>query len=142
MAHAQYETRTRTVEEKFVVLTLTGDEARTLRSVLDGYSGPNSVAIYRALVRPTAARTATDEAGDTFEYEGITYEIGAIYRDADGDHFDFKAELSAPGTPDRNADGTPIGRFRGQRVGREPNNWNWSLREVVECHGPLTKVTA
>ncbi|MFE6493381.1 phiSA1p31-related protein [Streptomyces sp. NPDC057748] len=140
MAEAQYETRTRTVEETVVVLTLTEEEADELRQVAGMSSGYAMARVYRALTQPAAPEGATT-AAETFEYKGITYEIGAIYRDAEGDHFDFRAELSAFDTPDCNADGTPIGRNRGQYADGKPNGWNWSLREVVENHGPLTKVT-
>ncbi|MFB7012929.1 MULTISPECIES: phiSA1p31-related protein [unclassified Streptomyces] len=139
MAEAQYETRTRTVEEKFVTLTLTEDEADELRQVAGVSSGYAMARVYRALTQPTAPEP--EPSADTFSYQGTTYEMGAIYRDVEGDHFDFKAELSAFDTPDCNADGTPIGRYRGQYADGKPNGWNWSLREVVENHGPLTKVT-
>ncbi|WP_326742612.1 phiSA1p31-related protein [Streptomyces sp. NBC_01768] len=139
MAKAQYETRTRTVEETVVVLTLTEDEANELRHVAGTSRRIALRGIYHALRVPSAPEPET--SADTFELYGIVYEIGAVYRDAEGDHFDFKAELSAPGTPDNNDDGTPIGRFRGRYADGDPNKWGWSLREVVENHGPLTKVT-
>jgi hypothetical protein len=131
MAEAQYETRTRSVDEKVVVLTLTEDEARELRSVLDGYSGPNVGGIYRALARPGAAEAAADAA--TFEWEGIAYEYGALYRDGEGDYFETRREIDA--------DGTPVGRYRYVSPTAQPNDWAWTLAEVVANHGPLTKVT-
>jgi hypothetical protein len=134
MAEAQYETRTRTVEEKVVVLRLTEDEARTLRSILDGYTGPNALGIYRALATPVAPETTSDVAGDTFEWEGIAYEYGVLYRDVEGDYFETRREIDA--------DGTPVGRYRYVSPTAQPGDWAWTLAEVLSTHGPLTKVTA
>ncbi|MFG3244627.1 phiSA1p31-related protein [Streptomyces sp. NPDC048157] len=133
MATAQHETRTRTVEEKFVVLTLTEDEAGTLRSILDGYSGPNAMGIYRALAVPAAPKAET--SADIFEYQGVAYEYGAMYRGPGGDHFEFDSVVSTDGTC------TPRGRLV-SRSGDAAGEWNWSLGEVVHGYGPLTKVTA
>ncbi|MFJ3588612.1 phiSA1p31-related protein [Streptomyces sp. NPDC090231] len=129
MAEAQYETRTKTVEETVVVLRLTEGEADTLRSILDGYGGPNSVSIRSALTKPTGPETAAA----TFEYGGVAYEYGQGYRDQDGDVFQFDTVLSGDGSE------TPRGRilYAGGTGG-----WMWSLEEVVRGYGPLTKVTS
>ncbi|MGW1547486.1 phiSA1p31-related protein [Streptomyces sp. NPDC002346] len=134
MASAQYETRTRTVEERFVVLTLTEDEAEELREMAGGTSGRLAAGIYRVLASPTAAEAATDEAGDTFTHSGITYEIGVLYHDTEGDYFEMRREIDAE-------DGTPVGRYRYCSPTAQPGDWAWTLAEVVHNHGPLTKVT-
>lgn len=97
MATAQHETRTRTVEERFVVLTLTEDEAGTLRSILGGYSGPNAIGIYRALAVPAAPKAET--SADTFEHLGITYDLSAAYRDREGDEWTFTGRRNEYGVP-------------------------------------------
>lgn len=124
MAEAQYETCTRTVEETFVVLRLTEDEADTLRSILDGYSGPNSVSIRSALAKPATPETSAD----TTEYRGVTYDVAARYVDKDGDVWRFQ----------RLADGVVRGRWTDG-----PIAWHHAgLSEVVDEMGPLTKVTS
>ncbi|GAA3018660.1 phiSA1p31-related protein [Streptomyces fulvorobeus] len=141
MASAQYETRTRTVEETIVVLRLTEDEADELRDEISSAAGTGRLcSVHRALSKP--APSEAKAPSDTFEYNGVTYEMGAVYQDADGDHFDFKAELSGPGMSGMANDRTPIGRFRGGYADGEPNDWGWTLGEVVDNHGPLTKVSA
>jgi hypothetical protein len=135
MAEAQYETRTRSVEEKVVVLTLTEDEAEELREIVGGYSGCSAERIYRALAAPAApsvAEAAADAA--TFEWEGIAYEYGVLYRDGEGDYFEIRRVIDA--------DGTPVGRYRYVRPTAQPGDWAWTLAEVLSTHGPLTKVTA
>ncbi|MGI5404163.1 phiSA1p31-related protein [Streptomyces sp. CA-135486] len=89
---------------------------------------------------PTENVLRRPEDAKTFVYGGVSYEMGAVYRDREGDHFDFKAERSGPGTPDGQNDGTPQGRYRGPYADSKPNGWAWSLGEVVGHHGPLTKV--
>ncbi|MFE3144772.1 phiSA1p31-related protein [Streptomyces scopuliridis] len=132
MATAQYETRTRTVEETVVVLTLTEFEADELRRVVGAADGTHTmVRIFGALEKPTPP-AAPEPSADTFEYEGVTYELGAVYRDREGDHFKFEMPLSA--------DGTPGGRSRyidGSGFGGP----HWTLAEVAGAYGPLTKVT-
>jgi hypothetical protein len=134
MAEAQYETRTRTVEEKVVVLTLTEDDAEELRDILGGFGGRLAERIYRALTAPEAPAEAASAAdGDTFEWSGIVYEYGILYRDDEGDYFEIRRVIDA--------DGTPVGRYRYGSPTAQPNDWAWTLGEVVHNHGPLTKVT-
>ncbi|MYW28341.1 phiSA1p31-related protein [Streptomyces sp. SID2119] len=129
MATAQYGTRTRTVEETVVVLTLTEDEADALEALVLGESGAVMERIYRALrqTEPPAP------AADTFEYDGVTYELGATYRDRVGDKFTFEAGTAGP-------DRTPRGRFWDSDQGKF-GDLTWTLREVVSSWAPLTKVT-
>jgi hypothetical protein len=130
MASAQYETITRTVEETSVLLRLTEDEANELRMVVGKtISTPTLTSVYRALATPNASEPA-DEATDTFEYAGVTYELGALYEDVENDRFEFGGGLASNGSP------------RGRLVGRggDRGNWNWSLAEVAHNYGPLTKV--
>lgn len=128
MAHAQYETRTKTVEETVVVLRLTEDEADTLRSILDGYSGPNSVSIRSALAKPTAPMEAAT-SGDTFEYAGVTYDLGAAYRDQEDDCWTFTGRCSPGGSP-------YVTMYAGS------DNRFDTLSRIVHAYGPLTKVTS
>ncbi|MFE5093256.1 phiSA1p31-related protein [Streptomyces sp. NPDC056638] len=136
MAHAQYETRTRTVEETVVVLTLTEDEAEELagRLLYDADDSERMREVVAALRTPAAPETAPDQAGDTFDHNGITYEYGVLYRDPEGDYFEMRRETDA-------GDGTPVGRYRYLKPTAEPGEWSWTLAEVVGTHGPLTKVT-
>ncbi|MFB7012928.1 MULTISPECIES: phiSA1p31-related protein [unclassified Streptomyces] len=77
--------------------------------------------------------TSKDIFGTTgFTYSGATYEYGARYRDRENDYFEFDSTLSTDGTR------TPRGRLV-ERDGSDPGNWNWSLAEVVDRYGPLTK---
>ncbi|MFE7398006.1 phiSA1p31-related protein [Streptomyces sp. NPDC057557] len=134
MAHAQYETRTRTVEEVVVVLTLTEDEADELHTVVGAADGTRAmVRILRALEKPGAPEVET--WADTFEYSGVTYEYGALYRDIEDDFFEIRRVIDAD-------DGTPVGRYRYLKPTADPGDWTWTLAEVVGSHGPLTKVTA
>ncbi|OSC76493.1 hypothetical protein B5180_01680 [Streptomyces sp. BF-3] len=88
MATAQYDTRTRTVEETVVVLTLTEDEADALKEELVLISGSEVVRqVLGALRRPTTEQPAP--AADTFEYDGVTYELDAAYTDRDNDTWYF-----------------------------------------------------
>lgn len=89
MAIAQYDTRTRTVEETVVVLTLTEDEADELRHVVGAASGTRTlVRIFDVLAAPTPPATPAP-AADTFEYDGVTYELNATYVDRDNDTWYF-----------------------------------------------------
>ncbi|KDQ65723.1 phiSA1p31-related protein [Streptomyces sp. NTK 937] len=88
MATAQYETRTRTIEETVVVLTLTEDEADELRQHIEKTSVSGTVyRVYEALAKPAAEQPAP--AADTFEYDGVTYDLGATYTDRDNDTWYF-----------------------------------------------------
>ncbi|WP_326812128.1 phiSA1p31-related protein [Streptomyces scopuliridis] len=126
MASAQYETRTRTVEEKIVVLTLTEDEARALWEVVGEADGtPTMTRIYRALGSPGDS-TATPD--DTYEYDGVSYNLYATYRDREGDEWTF--------TGRRNENGVPY-------VTMYPGSDNTfdTIGSVVRLYAPLTKVT-
>ncbi|MER5501339.1 phiSA1p31-related protein [Streptomyces sp. NPDC002561] len=128
MAHAQYETRTRTVEETVVVLTLTEDEAKELRDVVREDGSTRAMArIYRALMKPEAPEPEPEPSADTFEHDGVTYDLNAKYRDTDGDVWRFA-------------------RFGNEVIGgciHKPENIDdgCSLAFVMD-YGPLTKVTA
>ncbi|EHM24253.1 hypothetical protein SPW_7347 [Streptomyces sp. W007] len=128
MAEAQYETRTRTIEETVVVLTLTEDEAAWLRSSMDDYNGPNSTSIRNALMAPSPEQPAP--AAETFEYDGVTYDLTKTYTDRDDDDWNFSPNL-------RGSDGSPLGRFRHRR---DYEGDGYTLAYVVEQFGPLTKV--
>ncbi|WP_228973431.1 phiSA1p31-related protein [Streptomyces sp. DH12] len=136
MATAQYETRTRTVEETVVVLELTEDEAAGLRGVLESldYTG-NLTSLLKALQGPEVP-TPTD----TYTYDGVVYDLSAQYRDVEGDIWEFSTELSGPDTLDHMNDGTPLARFRTGSSGFG-RHWTFSLAEVTRNYGPLTKVT-
>ncbi|WP_405927879.1 phiSA1p31-related protein [Streptomyces griseus] len=89
MAEAQYETRTRTVEETVVVLTMTEDEADALRQHIEKVPVSGVVyRVYEALGKPTPPVQPVPTA-DTFEYDGVTYELGAKYTDKDNDPWYF-----------------------------------------------------
>ncbi|MFJ5103210.1 phiSA1p31-related protein [Streptomyces sp. NPDC088554] len=139
MATAQYDTRTRTAEETVVVLTLTEDEADELRHVVGAADGTRTmVHIFGALGKP-AQPASLEAAGEktytptVFTYGGVTYEMGAVYRDKEGDHFKFETPLSL-------TDNTPRGRI-GNREGSSFGGPRWTLAEVASDFGPLTKVT-
>ncbi|MFB7479531.1 phiSA1p31-related protein [Streptomyces anulatus] len=126
MATAQYETRTRTVEEKVVVLTLTEDEADELRTIVGLADGTRTtVRIYQALEKIEAPTPA--QAADTFEYDGVTYELGARYEDCDGDPWYFT-------------------RFGSQVVGNSyrgvEDAEHGCSTDFIMGHRPLTKVTS
>lgn len=70
-----------------------------------------------------------DEPAEGFEYAGVLYEYGALYQDREGDLFKFRSRRSDDGTD------TPEGRIDFAA----PDDWNWSLAEVVRDYGPLTK---
>lgn len=132
MATAQHETRTRTVEEMVTVLTLTEDEADELRKVVEEANGTRAtVSILRALQTPETPEAETPT--DTCEFDGVTYEMGSVYRDQEGDLFKFETSLIT-------VDGTPRGRLA-YTDGSGFGGLNWSLAEVVKDFGPLTKVT-
>jgi hypothetical protein len=88
---------------------------------------------------PESLEKVVDESA-AFTYRGIAYEYGAAYRDREGDIFEFKAELSRPGTADRESDGTPLGRTRSDQEEATFGQWAWSLAEVVRNYGPLQKI--
>ncbi|WP_327379411.1 phiSA1p31-related protein [Streptomyces sp. NBC_01212] len=130
MAEAQYETRTRTVEEMVVILTITADEADWLRTALDTFPGPTSSSIRDALMDITSP--APETSADTFEYDGVTYDLTKTYTDRDDDDWNFSTDL-------RGSDGAPLARFR-HRTDYEGGGY--TLAYVVAQFGPLTKVYA
>ncbi|MFJ6237972.1 phiSA1p31-related protein [Streptomyces griseus] len=77
--------------------------------------------------------TPVDEPANGFEYEGVTYEYGATYRDREGDLFRFRSTLSSDGTE------TPQGQTVYGADDDEGGNWHWSLAEVLRDYAPLTK---
>ncbi|MFB8071095.1 phiSA1p31-related protein [Streptomyces californicus] len=97
------------------------DDTHVYRVAMDGEDGE----VYAAEVTPIA------ESADGFEYEGVVYEYGALYRDREGDLFRFRSTLSGDGTP------------RGQAVfgpaDDEGGAWHWSLAEVLSDYAPLIK---
>lgn len=86
----------------------------------------DGTSVYAAEVTPV------DNEADGFEYEGVTYEYGAVYQDCAGDLFRFRPKLSDDGTA------TPQGQ---QVFGAtdEGGSWHWSLAEVLRDYAPLTK---
>lgn len=70
-----------------------------------------------------------DEPADGFEYKGVVYEYGVTYEDREGDLFKFRSRRSDDGTD------TPEGRVDFAA----PDDWNWSLAEVVRDYGPIVK---
>ncbi|MEV7425191.1 phiSA1p31-related protein [Streptomyces sp. NPDC091212] len=126
MAEAQYETRTRTVEETVIVLTLTEDEADALKEELILISGSEVVRrMLGALRRPAAEQPAP--SADTFEHDGVTCDLNARYRDRDGDVWRFERR--------------PDGSVRGSWYGTDIGDYHSLLSDVATECGPLTKVT-
>lgn len=131
MATAQYDTRTRTVEETVVVLTLTEDEAVELRQHIEKVPVSGVVyRVYEALIKPTPPEQPAP-AADTFEYDGVTYELGATYRDRTGDFFKIESDIHP-------MDGTPRARLWDPDA-EEFGSLNWTLASVVSSWSPLTK---
>ncbi|CAM5409537.1 putative protein OS=Streptomyces microflavus OX=1919 GN=Smic_80850 PE=4 SV=1 [Streptomyces microflavus] len=127
MASAQYETRTETVEKTVVVLTLTEGEADALRDMVGASDGTRTMArIYEALSNPTSPAQPAP-AAETFEYDGVTYDLNAKYRDRDGDVWSFTGKLSGSGVP------------RVTHTGYA-DNYD-TIAEIADNYGPLTKVT-
>lgn len=129
MATAQYETRTRTTEETVVVLTLTEDEADALREVVGASDGTRTmVRIFDALDRPTPPEKPAS-AADTFEYDGVTYDLNAQYVDKDGDIWSFR----------RRENGDTEGHLQTWAA----THWDpyFGLPYVARTYAPLTKVT-
>ncbi|MFB7823838.1 phiSA1p31-related protein [Streptomyces hydrogenans] len=125
MARAQYETRTETVEKTVVVLELSEDEADDLRDLVAAADGTRRmVSIFNALQKPEAPRA--EESADTFEYDGVRYDLRVPYRDRDGDVWYFA----------RFGDGVRAG------IGRTPRNADdGDPFRTAAGYGPLTKVT-
>jgi hypothetical protein len=67
-----------------------------------------------------------DEPADTYEYDGVTYNISAKYRDRDGDVWRFERR--------------PNGDVRGTWRTGEVGDWHSKLEDVATECGPLTKI--
>ncbi|MGW2950750.1 phiSA1p31-related protein [Streptomyces eurythermus] len=65
----------------------------------------------------------TDE--DTYEYDGVTYDLSAKYRDKDGDRLKIKLVNGV----------ARVGWF-----GEEPNSSSYGLAYAIRQYGPLTRV--
>lgn len=127
MATAQYETRTRTVEETVVVLTLTEDEADELRKVVGAADGTRTmVCILRAIGAPGVPNPET--SADTYQYNGMTYDLTERYRDCEGDEWSFTGRRSAEGVPH-------VTMYEGS------DNTADTIVSIARGYGPLTKVT-
>ncbi|WNI28623.1 phiSA1p31-related protein [Streptomyces sp. ITFR-6] len=126
MAEAQYEIRTETVEKTVVVLTLTEDEASSLKGVLEAldYTGCLT-SLLASLTKPTAPETSAD----TFEYGGVTYDLHAAYIDQEDDTWTFTGRRTDGGDP-----------YVTMYAGRD--NRGDTLSSIVHGYGPLEKVTS
>jgi hypothetical protein len=123
MANAHYETATRTVEETFVVLKLTEEEADALREIVGASDGTRvSVRILKAL------QEIGHGAADTYTVDGKTYDLSARYRDRDSDVWEFTGRRSPDGVPRVTSTGSPD----------NPD----TITEIEADYGPLTKVVA
>jgi hypothetical protein len=126
MATAQYETRTRTLEETLVVLTLSEDEADELRALIDRADNRGVLSDLRDALRAPAA-------GDLYNHDGITYDLTAKYQDQDGDYWTFRRYDDEV----RGYCGRDIHRDYSSLIGP----YSDTLAEAVRSYGPLTKVT-
>ncbi|MFJ5103209.1 phiSA1p31-related protein [Streptomyces sp. NPDC088554] len=75
---------------------------------------------------------AVERVTDTYEYDGVTYDVDAQYRDSDGDVWFFK----------RMPDGAVRGEYRASTSTYEPHidNFSETLETAAIMHGPLLKV--
>ncbi|WP_228973429.1 phiSA1p31-related protein [Streptomyces sp. DH12] len=67
----------------------------------------------------------TEPAADTYEHDGVVYDLSARYRDVDGDPWTFKRF------------GTDV---HGGCNGHEPKDTYDTLEMIVRYYGPLTKI--
>lgn len=67
-----------------------------------------------------------EPAGDTYEHDGVTYDLTARYRDRDGDVWKFERR--------------PDGKVLGTYFSRSVDEYDDELSEVVSGYGPLTRV--
>ncbi|WP_369147084.1 phiSA1p31-related protein [Streptomyces sp. R44] len=122
MAHAQYETRTRTVEETVVVLEISENDADELRAIVGAADGT------RAMVRVFQALEAIGAPMKSETYAtGSTYELNAKYRDRSGDVWEF--------TGKRSQSGEPYVTYTGFMDNED------TISEIEREWGPLVKVT-
>ncbi|WP_406324054.1 phiSA1p31-related protein [Streptomyces niveus] len=129
MATAQYETRSRTVEETVVVLTLTEDEADELREIVGNADGSLALErVYRALASPAAPEADAEASTDTYEYDGVTYDLSARYRDCEGDEWTFTGQRNIVGHP-------CVTMYEGS------DNTADTIVSIARGYGPLTEVT-
>lgn len=70
----------------------------------------------------------TDE--DTYEYDGVIYDLTAKYRDRDGDVWKFNSAT-------RGEDDTPAGSMNGYAG----DDYSYTLGYAAKNYGPLTRVT-
>ncbi|MFF9525395.1 phiSA1p31-related protein [Streptomyces achromogenes] len=84
---------------------------------LDGRSG----GVYASSVEPV-----DEPAADTYEYDGVTYDLSARYRDKDGDVWSFTGKRRAS---------VPTVTMTG-----DVDNWN-TIELIARNYGPLTRVT-
>jgi len=97
MAEAIKTTREITTTEDVYTLTLSAEEHAWLVSLtgkqLYGAGDGANGRVYDALMAPTA------QADDTYEYEGVTYDLKAKYRDPSGDMWAFTGAYDGSGMP-------------------------------------------
>ncbi|MFD6363483.1 phiSA1p31-related protein [Streptomyces roseolus] len=123
MAHAQYETRTETVETTVVVLELSEDEADELRRLVnDNGDSPELYRVHEALRKPEAPQPT-----NTYTVDGITYDLDAKYRDREDEVWEFTGRTAQ--------NGEPYVTFMGNVDNID------TISEIEESWGPLTKVT-
>ncbi|MFJ6237974.1 phiSA1p31-related protein [Streptomyces griseus] len=129
MATAQYDTRTRTVEETVVVLTLTEDEADALREVIGAADGTRTmVRIFDVLDRPAPPEQPALAAETYTSPAGIIYDLSATYRDRSGDVWEFTGKRSAHSCK-------PFVTYTGYMDNDD------TVDDIEAEWGPLTKVT-
>ncbi|GGY88867.1 hypothetical protein CP967_31310 [Streptomyces nitrosporeus] len=129
MATAQYDTRTRTLEETVIVLTLTQDEADELREVLASDASTRAtVCILDALTRPTQPEQSAPAADTYTSAAGITYDLSASYRDRGGDVWEFTGKRTVHS-------GRPFVTYTGYMDNDD------TVDDIEANWGPLVKVT-
>ncbi|MEU1074329.1 MULTISPECIES: phiSA1p31-related protein [unclassified Streptomyces] len=123
MATAQYETRSRTVEETVVVLTVSEDEADELRKLIDDTRwghGLHNVREALNVPKPPALGTMYADG------RGNAYDLMEAYRDTNGDVWSFTGRCDSAGVP---------------RVTMSGNLGNTdTITEIEADWGPLRKV--
>ncbi|MCQ6554753.1 phiSA1p31-related protein [Streptomyces sp. C10-9-1] len=116
MATAKRETRT--VEETVTTLTLTDDEASSLRGVLESLDYIGSLSdVLRALSDPQDA--------STYVYKGVAYDLNKSYADRDNELWTFARFNNG---------------VRGGCNGIPPSERTSSLEFIVENYGPLREM--
>lgn len=127
MAHAQRETRTRTVEETVVVLTISEDEADSLRLLIDRHDTRGALSETRAALESPG----TTDPGTTAIHNAVTYDLRAQYRDTDGDVWVLRRSPSDPRV------------IQAQIVPAFDDDWDvYTLQRVADQYGPLVQVSS